>query len=78
MLLSGEFDSPAVKLQKGVVPLNIDEAKWRIERSAYLSFGPAQYKMVRLRRVWLGARRADLALSRAGILVRVCHARVLV
>jgi hypothetical protein len=47
MLLSGEFDSPAVKLQKDVVPLNIDEAKWRIERSAYLSFGPAQYKMVR-------------------------------
>ena len=45
MLLSGEFDSPAVKLQQDVVPLNIDEAKWRIERAAYLSFGPAQYKM---------------------------------
>jgi TPR repeat protein len=47
MLLSGEFDSPVVKLQKDLVPLNLDEAKWRIERAAYLSFGPAQYKMVR-------------------------------
>lgn len=45
MLLSGEFDSPAVQLQKDIIPLNIEEAKWRIERSAYLSFGPAQYKM---------------------------------
>ena len=45
MLLSGEFESPAVQLPKDIVPLNIDEAKWRIERAAYLSFGPAQYKM---------------------------------
>lgn len=45
MILSGEFDSPAVKLQKDIVPLNLDEAKWRIERAAFLSFGPAQYKM---------------------------------
>lgn len=48
MLLSGEFDSPTVTLQKDLIPLNIDEAKWRIERSAYLSFGPALYKMVSL------------------------------
>lgn len=47
MLLSGEFESPAVQLPKDIVPLNIEEAKWRIERAAYLSFGPAQYKMVR-------------------------------
>ena len=46
MLLSGEFESPAVKLSTDIAPLDIDEAKWRIERAAYLSFGPAQYKMV--------------------------------
>ncbi|GAA5908265.1 hypothetical protein JCM6882_006787 [Rhodosporidiobolus microsporus] len=45
MLLSGEFDSPSVQLNKSLIPLDIDEAKWRIERAAYLSFGPAQYKM---------------------------------
>ncbi|KAM0752294.1 HCP-like protein [Meredithblackwellia eburnea MCA 4105] len=45
MLYSGEFESPAVQLPKDIVPLNIEEAKWRIERAAYLSFGPAQYKM---------------------------------
>ncbi|GAA6027371.1 hypothetical protein JCM8097_007803 [Rhodosporidiobolus ruineniae] len=45
MLLSGEFDSPSVQLNKALIPLDLDEAKWRIERSAYLSFGPAQYKM---------------------------------
>ncbi|GAA6063136.1 hypothetical protein JCM10212_001184 [Sporobolomyces blumeae] len=45
MLLSGEFDSPSVQLNKSAIPLDVDEAKWRIERSAYLSFGPAQYKM---------------------------------
>ncbi|GAA5873887.1 hypothetical protein JCM8547_008631 [Rhodosporidiobolus lusitaniae] len=45
MLLSGEFDSPSVQLDKNLVPLDLDEAKWRIERAAYLSFGPAQYKM---------------------------------
>ncbi|BGP39864.1 hypothetical protein JCM10450v2_003837 [Rhodotorula kratochvilovae] len=45
MLLSGEFDSPSVQLNKSQIPLDMDEAKWRIERSAYLSFGPAQYKM---------------------------------
>lgn len=47
MLLSGEFDSPSVQLEKSQIPLDMDEARWRIERSAYLSFGPAQYKMVR-------------------------------
>jgi len=47
MLLSGEFDSPSVQLDKSQIPLDVDEARWRIERSAYLSFGPAQYKMVR-------------------------------
>lgn len=52
MLLNGEFDSPAVTLQKDLIPLNIDEAKWRIERSAYLSFGPALYKMVRALRIF--------------------------
>jgi hypothetical protein len=46
MLLSGEFDSPSVQLNKAFIPLDLDEAKWRIERAAYLSFGPAQYKMV--------------------------------
>ncbi|GAA6022565.1 hypothetical protein JCM10207_006587 [Rhodosporidiobolus poonsookiae] len=45
MLLSGEFDSPSVQLNKSLIPLDLDEAKWRIERAAYLSFGPAQYKM---------------------------------
>ncbi|GAA5981797.1 hypothetical protein JCM5350_005731 [Sporobolomyces pararoseus] len=45
MLLSGEFDSPSVQLNTSQIPLDIDEAKWRIERAAYLSFGPAQYKM---------------------------------
>ncbi|GAA5848109.1 hypothetical protein JCM9279_007457 [Rhodotorula babjevae] len=45
MLLSGEFDSPSVQLDKSQIPLDMDEARWRIERSAYLSFGPAQYKM---------------------------------
>lgn len=46
MLLTGEFESPSVQLAKGIVPLNIEEAKSRIERAAFLSFGPAQYKMV--------------------------------
>lgn len=46
MILSGEFESPAVQIKKDVVPIDISEAKWRIERAAYLSFGPAQYKMV--------------------------------
>ncbi|GAA5844401.1 hypothetical protein JCM3766R1_006381 [Sporobolomyces carnicolor] len=45
MLLSGEFDSPSVQLNTSQIPLDLDEAKWRIERAAYLSFGPAQYKM---------------------------------
>jgi len=45
MLLSGEFDSPSVQLNKSLIPIDMDEAKWRIERAAYLSFGPAQYKM---------------------------------
>ncbi|GAA5931944.1 hypothetical protein JCM1841_006109 [Sporobolomyces salmonicolor] len=45
MLLSGEFDSPSVQLNKSLIPYDLDEAKWRIERAAYLSFGPAQYKM---------------------------------
>ncbi|KAK4049095.1 hypothetical protein OIO90_005565 [Microbotryomycetes sp. JL221] len=45
MLLSGEFESPAVKINPDMVPLDIEEAKWRIERAAYLNFGPAQYKM---------------------------------
>ncbi|GAA5928207.1 uncharacterized protein JCM15063_003820 [Sporobolomyces koalae] len=45
MLLSGEFDSPSIQLNKALIPLDSDEAKWRIERAAYLSFGPAQYKM---------------------------------
>lgn len=46
MLLTGEFESPAVQLPKDLVPVNLEEAKWRIERAAFLSFGPAQYKMV--------------------------------
>lgn len=50
MLLSGEFESPTVQLPKDIVPLNVEEAKSRIERAAYLSFGPAQYKMVRARK----------------------------
>ncbi|GAA5997911.1 uncharacterized protein JCM10292_006901 [Rhodotorula paludigena] len=45
MLLSGEFDSPSMQLNKSLVPIDMDEAKWRIERAAYLCFGPAQYKM---------------------------------
>ncbi|GAA5910786.1 tetratricopeptide repeat protein [Sporobolomyces salmoneus] len=45
MLLSGEFDSPSVQLNTSQIPLDLDEAQWRIERAAYLSFGPAQYKM---------------------------------
>ncbi|KAM0787782.1 hypothetical protein ACM66B_003837 [Microbotryomycetes sp. NB124-2] len=45
MLLSGEFESPAIKISPDVVPLDLDEAKWRIERAAFLNFGPAQYKM---------------------------------
>ena len=47
MLLSGEFESPTVQLPKDIVPLNVEEAKSRIERAAYLSFGPAQYKIDR-------------------------------
>lgn len=46
MLLCGEFDAPSVQLNKSLIPIDIDEAKWRVERSAYLCFGPAQYKMV--------------------------------
>ncbi|BGO99503.1 hypothetical protein NBRC10513v2_003601 [Rhodotorula toruloides] len=45
MLLCGEFDAPSVQLNKSLIPIDIDEAKWRVERSAYLRFGPAQYKM---------------------------------
>ncbi|SCV71219.1 BQ2448_2807 [Microbotryum intermedium] len=45
LLLNGEFDIARAKLTQGVVPLNVEEAKWRIERAAYLGFGPAQYKM---------------------------------
>lgn len=48
MLLCGEFDAPSVQLNKSLIPIDIDEAKWRVERSAYLCFGPAQYKMVRV------------------------------
>ncbi|SCZ99577.1 BZ3500_MvSof-1268-A1-R1_Chr3-1g06116 [Microbotryum saponariae] len=45
LLLNGEFETAGAKLPQGVVPLNVEEAKWRIERAAYLAFGPAQYKM---------------------------------
>ncbi|KAK4047698.1 hypothetical protein OIV83_005206 [Microbotryomycetes sp. JL201] len=45
MILSGEFESPAIKISPEIVPLDLDEAKWRIERAAFLNFGPAQYKM---------------------------------
>lgn len=43
MLYAKEFDSPAARLPD--VPLDLDEARSRIERSAFLSFGPALYKM---------------------------------
>lgn len=46
MLLSGEFESPGVKFDKSQIPIDLDEAKWRVERAAYLNCGPAQYKMV--------------------------------
>lgn len=46
MLLSGEFESPGVTLDKSQIPIDLDEAKWRVERAAYLNCGPAQYKMV--------------------------------
>lgn len=46
MLLSGEFESPGVALDKSQIPVDLDEAKWRVERAAYLNCGPAQYKMV--------------------------------
>lgn len=46
MLLSGEFESPGVALDKSQIPIDLDEAKWRVERAAYLNCGPAQYKMV--------------------------------
>ena len=46
MLLSGEFESPGVTFDKSQIPIDLDEAKWRVERAAYLNCGPAQYKMV--------------------------------
>jgi hypothetical protein len=46
MLLSGEFESPGVSFDKSQIPIDLDEAKWRVERAAYLNCGPAQYKMV--------------------------------
>lgn len=46
MLLSGEFESPGVRFDKSQIPIDLDEAKWRVERAAYLNCGPAQYKMV--------------------------------
>lgn len=48
MLLSGEFESPGVTFDKSQIPIDLDEAKWRVERAAYLNCGPAQYKMVSL------------------------------
>ncbi|GAA5962030.1 hypothetical protein JCM8115_002889 [Rhodotorula mucilaginosa] len=45
MLLSGEFESPGVSFDKSQIPIDLDEAKWRVERAAYLNCGPAQYKM---------------------------------
>ncbi|GAA5861746.1 hypothetical protein JCM3774_002692 [Rhodotorula dairenensis] len=45
MLLSGEFESPGVTFDKSQIPIDLDEAKWRVERAAYLNCGPAQYKM---------------------------------
>ncbi|GAA5989578.1 hypothetical protein JCM10908_000538 [Rhodotorula pacifica] len=45
MLLSGEFESPGVTFDKNLIPIDLDEAKWRVERAAYLNCGPAQYKM---------------------------------